>query len=57
MTRVLITCPQTKHSIFTGMDMSPDDFERAEIGEQTMKACPACGQKHVWSKSDATLES
>jgi hypothetical protein len=57
MTRVLIKCPQTGHSVFTGIDMSPEEFERAELPEQTIKACAACGQKHVWSKSDATLES
>ena len=57
MTRVLITCPQTGHRIFTGLDMDKEEFERAQLPEQTMKACPACGQTHTWSKQDATLES
>ncbi len=57
MTRVLITCPQTGHRIFTGVDMDKEEFDRAQLPEQTMKACPACGQTHTWSKQDATLES
>ena len=57
MTRVLITCPQTGHRVFTGVDMDKEEFERAPLSDQTIKACAACGQTHTWSKQDAVLES
>jgi hypothetical protein len=57
MARVLITCPQTGHRVFTGVDMDREEFERAPLSDQTIKACASCGQMHTWSKQDAVLES
>ncbi len=57
MRRVVITCPQTGHAVFVGAQMDEDAFERAHIKDETMKACPSCGQTHMWSKEDARLES
>jgi uncharacterized protein YjbI with pentapeptide repeats len=56
MRRVLITCPQTGHAVFTGVQMDEAAFQRADLTDQTLKACASCGQTHVWSKADARLE-
>lgn len=56
MRRVVIKCPQTGHMVFTGQSMDDASFQSASFSQETMKACPACGQTHVWSKQDAQLE-
>lgn len=57
MTRVVITCPQTGHAVFTGIQMDEESFRGARFTDEVMKACPSCGQTHVWSKEDVRLES
>ncbi len=57
MTRVVITCPQTGHAVFTGIQMDEESFRGARFADEVMKACPSCGQTHVWSKEDVRLES
>ena len=54
MTRVFVTCPETKMALYTGMDMDKSEFESSDLQDQRVK-CSHCGQVHVWQKEDAFL--
>jgi len=54
MPTVMITCPKTKESVSTGMAMDKASFDGSTLAGNTIK-CPACGEKHTWSKEDAFL--
>jgi HNH endonuclease len=53
--QVMIKCPKTKRSIFTGIVM-PEATFRSSIFENNSVSCPHCGRQHVWSKEDAFVE-
>jgi len=57
MPRVMIKCPNTKILIPTGIAMSKSSFDNPTnvLAKYTVR-CPSCGEKHIWSKSDAVLE-
>ena len=54
MPEILIRCPVTGKDVPTGIALSADAFQQAEINTYPV-ACPHCGQKHPWSKPDAFL--
>ena len=56
MHRIFIKCPTTGKLINTGFAMDPDIFTASPI-EATPVECPACRQKHAWTKKDALFES
>jgi hypothetical protein len=56
MAIVMIRCPQTNLSVTTGLFMSDQDFDAAEISEQERRLnCPICQEIHVWRKDEAYL--
>ena len=56
MSRLLITCPETGKPVYTGLNMEWYALEAAQLGEQELD-CPECGQRHRWTKRDATLQA
>jgi predicted RNA-binding Zn-ribbon protein involved in translation (DUF1610 family) len=54
MPAVVITCPNTGDEVKTGIEMPSEAFEHATLRDNTLD-CPACGQIHDWSMSDARL--
>ena len=52
MPDLMITCPTADRPVRTGVSMDPDDFEAFDI-EGREFGCPACGETHLWQKSDA----
>src|SRR4051794_25537996 len=54
--RAMITCPKTGPDAPPAADMDRDQFEAfsLEVGQEL--DCPACGERHVWTKDDAHLE-
>ena len=57
MPRVMIKCPKTLKLVPTGIAMSKSSFDNPTnvLATNTVR-CPSCGEKHIWSKSDAVLE-
>ena len=55
MARVMINCPETGESVFTGMTFDWPTFENVRIGEKLVK-CSSCGDEHLWKRPDAHLE-
>jgi hypothetical protein len=57
MPRVMIKCPRVLKLVPTGMAMGQASFDNPTnlLTNNTFR-CPACGEKHTWSKSDAVLE-
>ncbi len=56
MPRILITCPETKKPVYTGLNFDWFTFDAMEI-EPTSMDCPECGQRHRWQKADAYPEA
>ena len=56
MSQVLITCPETKRPVYTGLNYEWPSFESADLPRQTLK-CPQCGNIHSWQKSEAYLRA
>jgi endogenous inhibitor of DNA gyrase (YacG/DUF329 family) len=54
MPKIMITCPETRKPVFTGMDLPKNVFEKAQIQGNSV-SCPHCGQVHAWSRDDAYL--
>jgi hypothetical protein len=54
MPRVLITCPETLRTVYTGLSFDWNSFETVELEEQSIP-CPHCGRLHSWRKADALL--
>jgi hypothetical protein len=58
MLRVMIRCPNTGQSVYTGRDISQLAFEDpTDVWEPEVLTCPCCQQQHSWTKPDAFLES
>ncbi len=53
--RVMINCPETGESVYTGMTFDWPSFENVRIGEKSVR-CSACGDEHTWKRPDAFLE-
>jgi hypothetical protein len=56
MSQVLITCPETKRPVYTGLNYEWPSFDAADLPRQTLK-CPHCGKIHSWSKAEAFLRA
>ena len=57
MPRIMIKCPKTKKLVPTGFAMDKASFDNpTNVLTNNTVSCPACGQNHTWSKSDAVLE-
>lgn len=53
---MLITCPETGKPAYTGLNFDWITFDAMELGEQSFN-CPACDQRHSWTKEDAYLRA
>jgi len=56
MSAVMIRCPRTDRAVSTQIDTEASVFQRLPEVESRMQ-CPACGEEHVWSPSNAWLET
>ena len=56
MSQVLITCPETRRPVYTGLNYEWPVFDSINLPAQTLK-CPLCGKDHQWAKSDAYLRA
>jgi hypothetical protein len=57
MGTIMIRCPETDQLVSVGIDTDKDSFASLPEVEASPVQCPACGQQHAWSKSDAILET
>ena len=57
MGTIMIRCPATDQLVSVGIDTDKDSFASLPEVEAAPIRCPACGQEHAWSKSDAVLET
>lgn len=55
MPAVMIRCPRTDQPVPTGIDIDAEEFPLADLNGQSF-VCSACGERHVWNKSDAFLD-
>jgi hypothetical protein len=57
MAPLVIRCPRTGKSLYTGIDMDARSFQDPtnQLTNMTVGPCPQCGQNHTWSKEDAYL--
>ncbi len=53
--QLLITCPSTGEPVSTGVGMERSDFDAVDI-EGREFGCPACGETHIWQKSEAFFD-
>ena len=51
---VMITCPTTRQSLFTGVQISEAVFATA-VFTHVKVLCQHCQEEHRWSKADASL--
>jgi predicted RNA-binding Zn-ribbon protein involved in translation (DUF1610 family) len=51
---VVIRCPETDAEVSVGIQMDLHTFELLPTDNVELK-CPACGNRHVWSRKDAYL--
>ncbi len=51
---VVIRCPETDAEVPVGIQMDLHTFELLPSENVDLK-CPACGNRHAWSKKDAYL--
>lgn len=54
MATVMIRCPRTGFAVSTQIDTEAAVFERLPSVAARLQ-CPACGEEHVWTASDAWL--
>jgi hypothetical protein len=54
--RVMICCPETKEPVFTGVELTSQDFKNGDFRDMEVW-CPHCHISHRWNKADAFLES
>ena len=55
MPAVMIRCPRTDQPVPTGIDIDAEEFPIADLNGKSF-VCSACGERHVWNKSDAFLD-
>jgi len=53
--RVMIQCPHSSKSIFTGRFASAAEFGTVLAGKNAV-GCSECGELHFWTASNAWLE-
>jgi hypothetical protein len=56
MPQVFIMCPQTQRYAYTGLNLSWNEIDSLDLGEQSFE-CKECGHHHVWTKDDAHLRA
>jgi hypothetical protein len=54
MPALMIRCPKTGTPVDTGIELDQDTFKYLPK-IQSFVTCPACGERHPWSKDDAWL--
>ena len=52
---VTVRCPATGQDVPTGVVKDLERYERAKIGPNAF-ACDACGETHIWEKSEGTVQ-
>jgi hypothetical protein len=55
MPALMVTCPTTARIVSTGIEIEADDL-RALPRIAAPVYCPACGEKHFWTRDDAMLD-
>ena len=55
MPALMVTCPTTARIVPTGIEIEAEDLK---ILPRVTAAvyCPACGEKHFWTRDDAMLD-
>jgi hypothetical protein len=51
---VVIRCPETDAEVSVGIQMDLHTFDLLP-SEHVVLKCPACGNRHAWSRKDAYL--
>jgi hypothetical protein len=51
---ITVRCTATGQEVPTGLVMEPQAFKLARFGPRPF-VCDACGEAHVWEKSEATV--
>ena len=51
---LFIECPVKKRPVKVG-EMDRKTFDQLDLGQQTLKQCPACGEDHTWTKADVQI--
>ena len=54
MGTVMIRCPRTDRAVSTQIDTEPSILKRLPEVASRMR-CPACGEVHIWTASEAWL--
>ena len=52
---LVIRCPNTRRTVSTGIEISPEDLAILPNTLSNLK-CPECGLDHAWWTSEAWLE-
>jgi hypothetical protein len=55
MPALMVTCPTTATIIPTGIEIEAEDL-RVLPRVTAAVYCPACGEKHFWTRDDAMLD-
>lgn len=55
MGTIVITCPNTKKEVSTGIAMNQSSFDSSRLVNNKV-SCPHCNAVHVWNKEDARLK-
>lgn len=55
MPALMVTCPITGKVVSTGIEIEPEDLRVLPRIEAPVH-CPACGEKHFWTRDDAMLD-
>jgi endogenous inhibitor of DNA gyrase (YacG/DUF329 family) len=55
MSALMVTCPITGKAVTTGIETEADVLRVLPRVEAAI-VCPACGEKHFWTRSEAYLE-
>ena len=55
MGAVMIKCPDTGHTVATGIELELETFvQLPDVSARTR--CSVCGKYHIWRKADAWLD-
>ena len=55
MPALMVTCPNTARIVSTGIEIEAEDL-RVLPRLAAPVYCPACGEKHFWTRDDAMLD-
>ncbi len=53
---ILVRCPTDGEPVFTGLRMTPEEYENAVLRDIGM-LCLRCRKTHIWSKEDSWMET